>query len=93
MEKVYTRHEVQQLIEPLVKQIEFYQIQYLKCRRFIRLPLYKQIFNKWAFIKSLWEDEDTSDTLIENLVKYKEQNPEMFDFLRNWYDKRNPSNN
>lgn len=91
--KVYSKHDVQKLVEPLLKQIEFYHEQYLKCRRFIRLPLYKQIFNKWAFIKSLWKDEEESDTIIENLSRYKEQNPEMFEFLKNWYDRKSPKNN
>lgn len=93
MQKTYTREEVHEIIEPLIKQIEFYHDQYSKCRRFIILPWYKTVFLKWSFIKSLWKDEDESDTLIENLYRYRKQNPEMFEFLKSWYDVRSPRNN
>lgn len=93
IKKVYSVQEVQKLLVPLIEQIEFYQNQYIKCHRFIRLPWYKQIFNKWSFIKSLWKDHDESDTLIENLSRYKEQTPEMFEFLKNWYNRKSSKYN
>lgn len=87
MEKTYSKEEVRQLIDPLYKQIKFYQDQYIKCRRFIVLPWYKQIFNKWSFIKSLWKDDEESDTLIENLRIYSKKNPNEFGLLKEFYDR------
>lgn len=93
-EKVYTKEEVQQLIEPLMKQIEYYQSQYILCRQYIiDEPWYKFIFSKFNFLIQTFKQDDESDTLIENLRLYADKNPTMFEFLKEFYDKKNPKNN
>jgi len=93
MEKTYSKEEVNALIQPLLDQIEFYQGQYIKCRKFIIEPWYKTVFRKWSFIKQLWKDDDESNTLIENLRKFAEQNPKEYQFLKEFYDRKSPRNN
>lgn len=93
MERTYTTKEVQNLIEPLFKQIEFYQNQYHKCEKYILLPWYKKLFTKWEFIRSLMKDEDESETPIEELVRFARKNPEGFQFLKEFYDRKSPKYN
>lgn len=68
MEKnTYTKEEVQQMIEPLVNQIEFLMEQYSKTKNFI---IKNGKFEKIeSFVKQLQTEEDESRTLIYEILK------------------------
>ena len=68
-EKIYTKQEVQEFIEPLIKQIEFYNTQNLKLKNYILknwIPFGKKI----KFLEEIIKEEDESNTIIFNIVKY-----------------------
>ena len=66
-EKTYTRYEIQELLEPLMKQIEFYTKQNIQLKKYIRqqwIPFGK----KSDFLKQVIKEEDESGTIIFNLL-------------------------
>ncbi len=68
-EKTYTKQEVQELLEPLMKQIEFYNKQNIQLKTYIRehwIPFGK----KSEFLTQVIKEEDESDTIIFNIVKH-----------------------
>lgn len=91
-EKTYSREEVQNLIKPLMDQIDFYQRQYHLCQRYIMLPWWKRL-NPYKFIKSLWKTEDESGTILYQFLEYYQNNPQEFEFLKDWYDRKSPRKN
>lgn len=71
MEKTYTVEEVRELLEPLMKQVEFYNGQNIQLKNYIWdnwIPFGRKV----QFLKSIRWAEDSSDTLIFNLVKQLE---------------------
>lgn len=71
MEKeTYTKEEVRQLIEPLMKQIEFYNRENIQLKTYIR-ENWIPFGNKSGFLEKIKESEDNSDTLIFNLLNQK----------------------
>lgn len=92
MEKSYTKEEVKNLIQPLMDQIDFYQRQYHNCQKYIMLPWYKRL-NPYKFIRSLWKAEDESGTIVYQFLKYYQNHPEQFEFLKEWYDRKSIRNN
>lgn len=67
-EKTYSKEEVQELLDPLMKQIEFYNQQNIQLKEYILIN-WIPFGNKSNFLKSIRIGEDNSDTLIFNLLK------------------------
>ena len=78
---------IRKLFTQLMKQIQFYSDHSIKMKR--KLAELKQ----FDFISELHRDEDNSDTLIFNLVKLKEADPEMFQFYADFMNNNSPLNN
>lgn len=67
-EKTYTKQEVKELIEPLMKQIEFFSGENIKLKRYI-LNEWIPFGKKGKFLEEIIAEEDNSNTLIFNIIK------------------------
>lgn len=63
----YSKEEVQQLIEPLMKQIEFYNYENIELKEYIRKN-WIPFGDKIVFLNRLHAEETKSDTLIFNIL-------------------------
>lgn len=67
-EKTYTKQEVQEITEPLMKQIEFYNKQNIKLKNYI-LKHWILFGKKIKFLEETIKEEDESGTIIFNILK------------------------
>lgn len=63
----YSKEEVQQLIEPLMKQIEFYNYENIELKEYIRKN-WIPFGDKIVFLNRIHAEEIKSDTLIFNIL-------------------------
>lgn len=63
----YSKEEVQRLIEPLMKQIEFYNYENIELKEYIRKN-WIPFGDKTVFLNKIQAEEVNSDTLIFNIL-------------------------
>lgn len=85
MEQTYTKKEVQDLIEPLMQQIEYLQSQYLKCKSWISGPWNQRLFENRKFLNELLSSDDNSQTLIFDLANWIMSNPKLYLIFKSQY--------
>ena len=90
----------QDLIRLVLNQIDFYQKKYHAAKRELQdiclMHWYKRIFISRRIDKFLKEslfNNRESETLIENFANFAENDPELFRFYREFYDKKSTKNN